>query len=73
MSAHAYLFLIGIFDNFQLSSRIQKLQSLEEMFRLVNVDHDLCQYVQSLKAGKVKIPIKLHDNPDESTTSVSYI
>ena len=41
------------------------------MFGSVNVDSDICQYVQSLGAGKVKIPVKSHDNPDEQTTTVS--
>ena len=43
------------------------------MFASVNVDSDICQYVQSLNAGKVKIPVKSHDNPDETTTTVSFL
>jgi hypothetical protein len=42
------------------------------MFALVNVQSDLSQYAQALGAGKVKLPVKSHENPDaESNTVVS--
>ena len=53
----------------KLNKRLGKLHLIEEMFASVNVDSDICQYVQSLNAGKVKIAIKSHDNPDELTST----
>ncbi|CAB3978860.1 DNA mismatch repair Msh2-like [Paramuricea clavata] len=54
----------------KLNKRLDKLQSMEEMFALVNVQSDLSQYTQALGAGKVKLPIKSHENPDaESNTA----
>ena len=51
-----------------------KLQSIEDMFGIINVNTDICHYVQALGAGTVKVPNKSHENPDvDSDTSVSGV